>query len=274
MIPTFVIGLREGLEAALIVGIVGAFLIKRGDREALKPMWLGVGLAVGLSVSAALALDMAGRRLPLMAREVIEGTLTLVAVVGVSYMLVWMRRHSSQIKSDLEARAAEALNRDSTLALVALAFVAVIREGLETAVFLLALLKGSSDVSLGLGGALLGIVVASVLGFAIYKGGVRIDLSRFFRVTGVVLVLVAAGLVAASIHEFAEAGLIPWGNSPAIDLSAVIAPGTMRAGLLTAFLGLQPVPTYAELAGWLTFLIPVGAYVLWPQRRSALRLST
>lgn len=274
MIPTFVIGLREGLEAALIVGIVGAFLIKRGDREALKPMWLGVGLAVGLSVSAALALDMAGRRLPLMAREVIEGTLTLVAVVGVSYMLVWMRRHSSQIKGDLEARAAEALNRDSTLALVALAFVAVIREGLETAVFLLALLKGSSDVSLGLGGALLGIVVASVLGFAIYKGGVRIDLSRFFRVTGVVLVLVAAGLVAASIHEFAEAGLIPWGNSPAIDLSAVIAPGTMRAGLLTAFLGLQPVPTYAELAGWLTFLIPVGAYVLWPQRRSALRLST
>lgn len=274
MIPTFVIGLREGLEAALIVGIVGAFLINRGDRSGLKPMWAGVGLAVALSIGAAVGLEMAGRRLPLVAREVIEGTLTLVAVAGVSYMLVWMRRHSSAIKGELEAKTAVALSRDSTLALVGLAFVAVIREGLETAVFLLALLKGSSNVVLGLGGAVLGIAIASVLGFAIYRGGVRFDLGRFFRVTGAVLVLVAAGLVAASIHEFAEAGLVPWGNSPAMDLSGVIAPGTLRAGLLTAFLGLQPVPTYAELVGWLIFLIPAGAYVLWPPRRRALRLST
>lgn len=203
-----------------------------------------------------------------------EGALTLIAVVGVSYMLVWMRRHSSAIKGDLETRAADALSRDSTMALVGLAFVAVIREGLETAVFLLALLRGSANVALGLGGALLGIVVAAALGFAIYRGGVRIDLSRFFRVTGAVLVLVAAGLVAASIHEFAEAGLVPWGNSPAVDLSGLIAPGTLRAGLLTAFLGFQPVPSYAEVFGWLLFLVPAGLYVLWPRRQRALRLST
>jgi high-affinity iron transporter len=274
MLTTFVIGLREGLEAALIVGIVGAFLIQNGERQALKAMWLGVGLAIALCISLALALDLAGQRLPLRARGSLEGVLTLSAVVGVTYMLVWMRRHSRFLKSDLEAKTAEALDKKSTKALVGLAFVAVIREGLETAIFLFAVLEGSANVAVGLVGATAGIVVASGLGYAIYKGGARINLSRFFRVTGVVLVLVAAGLVASSIHEFAEAGVFGWGQSPAVDLSGIIAPGTVRAGLLTAFLGFQPVPTYAELLGWLLFLVPAAWYVLRPQRRPASQLAT
>lgn len=274
MIPTFVIGLREGLEAALIVGIVGAFLIRNADRRALRPMWGGVALAVALCIGAAWGLNAAGQRLSLVARETMEGGLTLLAVLGVSYMLVWMRRHSRDLRRDLESKAAAAVDTGSTTALIALAFVAVIREGLETAVFLLALLQGSSQVTLGLAGAIGGILVASGLGYAIYRGGAHIDLGRFFRLTGVVLVLVAAGLVASSIHEFSEAGLITWGHSPAIDLSAIVAPGTIRAGLLTAFLGVQPVPTYAEIAGWMMFLIPAGIYVLRPVQRRSIQQRT
>jgi high-affinity iron transporter len=225
-------------------------------------MWLGVGLAAGLCMVAAVALSVAGQRLPLQLREGFEGALTLVAVGGVTYMLVWMKRHSRTLRADLEARTAVALDERSGMALVALAFVAVIREGLETAIFLLALLGGSSAPAIGLGGAALGIGAASILGYAIYKGAARIDLSRFFRITGLFLVLLAAGLVASSIHEFAEAGWVTWGSQPAVDLSAIIAPGTVRSGLLTAFLGFQPVPTYAELFAWAIFLIPAAWYVL------------
>lgn len=268
MFTTFIIGLREGLEAALIVGIVGAFLIQNGDRKSLRAMWTGVGLAVAACVGVAFAMNLADQRLPLKAREAMEGILTLLAVAGVTYMLVWMKRHSRELKSDLEAKTAAALDQNSVKALIVVAFVAVIREGLETAVFLFAILDGSSNVALGLAGAVLGIIVASAFGFAIYKGGARINLSRFFTVTGVILVLVAAGLVASSIHEFAEAGLIPWWQGPAIDLTAFVAPGSIQAGLVTAFLGFQAVPTHAEVAGWLLFLVPAAWYVLHRPRRT------
>jgi len=265
MLTTFVIGLREGLEAALIVGIVAAVMIQQGRRDSLKAIWIGVGLAVGVCVAAAAALSFANQRLPLTAREGLEGSLTVLAVVGVTYMLVWMKRHSAGFRVQLEDQTTDALRRNSVVALIVLAFVAVIREGLETSLFLFALLEGSSEVALGLGGALLGIGVASVLGYVIYRGGAHINLRRFFMVTGVVLVLVAAGLVGSAIHEFAEAGLISAGQAPAVDLTGLVAPGTIRASLLTALLGLQPVPTYAEIFGWALFLIPTMTYIIYPR---------
>jgi high-affinity iron transporter len=273
MLTTFVIGLREGLEAALIVGIVGAFLIKNSDRRGLKAMWAGVALAVGVCLAVALSLHLAGQRLPLQIRESMEGVLTLVAVVGVTYMVVWMRRHSQRLRTDLESKTATALDQNSTWALVGLAFLAVIREGLETAIFLLALVGGATNPALGLAGAGAGIVVASGLGYAIYKGGAHINLNRFFRVTGIFLVILVAGLVATSIHQFGEAGVLTWGQAPAIDLSSIIAPGTVRSGLFTAFLGFQPVPTYAELLGWVIFLVPAAWYVLRPQPKLPTRLA-
>lgn len=265
MLTTFVIGLREGLEAAVIVGIVGAFLVRNAGARALRAMWVGIGLAAALCIGGAVALEFAGQRVSLRARETMEGTLALIAVAGVTYMLVWMRRHGQHLKADLESKTSEALNRGSARALIGLAFIAVIREGLETAIFLVALLGGSADVGSGLIGAASGIAVASVVGYSFYKGGARIDLRRFFKITGVFLVVVAAGLVSSSIHEFGEAGLFPWWQSPALDLSGVIAPGTVRGALLTAFVGFQPVPTYAELIGWSAFLIPVGWYVVGPR---------
>ena len=261
MLTTFVIGLREGLEAALIVGIIAAFIIKRGDHKALRPMWWGVAAAVALSAGSAISLHVANRSLTLQAREAMEGGLTLVAVAGITYMIVWMRRHSAALKFDLESKAGAALAAGSVTAVVGMAFVAVLREGLETAVFLLATLGNSASPVPGALGAALGILVAVGIGYAIYRGGVSVDLRRFFRVTGVVLVIVAAGLLASAVHALAEAGVITFLQVPAIDLSWLIAPGSVRSSLLTAFLGFQPVPTIAEVLAWALFLVPMVTYV-------------
>jgi high-affinity iron transporter len=266
VLPTFVIGLREGLEASLIVGIIAAFLIQQGKREALRPMWLGVTLAIGLCFGAALVLNAVGSSLPFKQREIMEACLALLAVGGVTYMVVWMRRHSRELKRQLESHAEAALHA-GTWALIAMAFFAVLREGLETAVFMLAAFQSSANPAATGTGAILGVAVAVALGYALYRGGVRINLSRFFRVTGFILVLVAAGLLATAVHGFSEAGVVTALRQPAFDLSWLVAPGTVRASLLTGMLGLQPVPTVAEVVIWLAYAVPMGAYVLWPQRR-------
>ena len=204
MLPSFVIGLREGLEAALIVGIIAAFLVTRG--RGLRPMWLGVALAIALCASLAVIFTVVGSQLSFKARETVEGVLSLVAVAGVTYMIVWMRRHSRELKGQLETRAALALTAGSGLALAFMAFFAVLREGLETAIFLLAAFQQTADPLVAGLGALIGVLVAVGLGYGIYRGGIRIDMARFFKVTGVVLVFVAAGLLASAVHEFAEAG--------------------------------------------------------------------
>jgi len=267
VLPTFVIGLREGLEAALIIGIIAAFLLRRGERRALRWMWAGVGLAVFLCLGIALAFRAINRSLPHDGQETLAAIMALLAVAGVTYMIVWMRRHSRDLKRSLEDDAESALLDGSTWALVGLAFFAVIREGLETAVFLIAVFRNSSNPRATGTGAMLGIVTALALGYGIYKGGVRINLARFFRVTGFILVLVAAGLLASAAHAAAEAHWYSVAQASAIDLSGLIAPGTIRASLITGMLGLQPVPTVAEVALWLAYAIPMSIYVLWPNHR-------
>jgi high-affinity iron transporter len=265
VLPTFVIGLREGLEAALIIGIIAAFLLHRGERRALRWMWAGVALAAALCLGVALVFQAIDRSLPHKGQETLAAAMALLAVVGVTYMIVWMRRNSRGLKRSLESHAESALMEGSTWALVGLAFFAVIREGLETAVFLLAIFKTATNPRVSGTGALLGLLVAIALGYGIYKGGVRINLSRFFRVTGFVLVLVAAGLLASAAHAAAEAGLLTFLQSNAVDLTWLIAPGTVRASLITGMLGLQPVPTVAELTLWVVYAVVMSAYVLWPQ---------
>ncbi len=267
MLPTFIIGLREGLEASLIVGIIAAFLIQRGERRAVRPMWLGVGLAVSVCVGVALILQVVNRELPHKQQEGLATILALLAVAGVTYMIVWMRRHARELKGSLEHSAEAALLTGSALALVGMAFFAVLREGLETAVFLMAVFGSSSNPAATGTGALLGILVAVGLGYAIYRGGVRVNLGRFFRMTGFVLVLVAAGLLASAVHTAHEAGWLGSLQAQAFDLQWLVAPSSIRAALLTGMLGLQPVPTVGEVAAWLLYAIPMGLYVLWPQRQ-------
>ena len=269
MLPTFIIGLREGLEAALIVGIIAAFLIQRGERKALRPMWYGVGLAVALCSGVALALEALDQVLPHKQQEGLATILALLAVAGVTYMVVWMKRHSRELKGSLEASAENALVLGSAWALIGMAFFAVLREGLETAVFLLAVFGNSDEPAVTGTGAVLGVGLAVALGYAIYKGGVRINLSRFFRFTGFVLVLVAAGLLASAVHTGHEAGWIDVLQAQAFDLRWLVAPGSVRAALLTGMLGLQPVPTVGETLAWLLYAIPMSLYVLWPSRPPA-----
>jgi len=266
VLTTFVIGLREGLEAALIVGIIAAFVIQRGQRHALIPMWIGVGAAVGLSAGAAVALDLAGQAMSTTARETMEGLLALLAVAGITYMIVWMRRNGPSLRSDLEHRTGAALATGSAVAIVAMAFISVLREGLETAVFLLATFQTTRSTTAAVVGAIAGIALAVGIGYGIFRGGVHLDLRRFFRVTSAVLVVVAAGLLSAGVHSLAEAGLISVLQGSAVDLSWLIAPGTIRSSVLTAFLGLQPVPTTAEVLVWLAYAVPMLAYVLRPSR--------
>jgi high-affinity iron transporter len=171
--------------------------------------------------------------LPQRRPEGLETVVALVAVAMVTYMMVWMTEHARDLKGQLQNQAAEALAQGSALALVAMAFLAVLREGFETAVFLLAAFNDATDpVPPGLG-VVLGLVVAVALGVGIYRGGLRLNLSRFFRATGAVLVLVAAGLVASSLHTAAEAGWVVGGQAQALDLSAVIRPGTISEALIT-----------------------------------------
>lgn len=265
MLPSFVIGLREGLEAALIVGIIAAFLVTRG--KGLRPMWLGVALAIGLCATLAVAFAVVGSQLSFKARETMEGILSLVAVAGVTYMIVWMRRHAREMKGELESRAALALTAGSALALVFMAFFAVLREGLETAIFLLAAFQATKQPLIAGLGAVMGVLLAVGLGYGIYKGGVRIDMARFFKLTGLVLVFVAAGLLASAVHEFAEAGIVTIGQAPAFDLSWLVAPGGIRESLLTGMFGLRPTPTVAEVIVWLAYAIPMAIYVWAPSRR-------
>jgi high-affinity iron transporter len=271
MLPTFVIGLREGVEAALIVGIIAAFLTQRNERKALRSMWIGVGAAIAICVVVAVVLGLLNENLPFKEREIMEGVLALIAVAGVTYMVVWMRRHARELKGHLERNVADALVAGSTLALVGMAFFAVIREGMETAIFMLAAFQSSTNAAATGVGAVLGVIVALILGYAIYRGGVRINLSRFFRVTGFVLVLVAAGLLASAVHSLAEAGVVSQLQDSAFSLAWLVDPGSVRAALLTGMLGLQPVPTVAEVLVWLGYAIPMGAYVLWPQRPRSVR---
>jgi high-affinity iron transporter len=229
-------------------------------------MWIGVVIAIGLCTAVAVVLRVVGESLPFRQREAMEGTLALIAVAGVTYMVVWMRRHSRELKRQLEEHAERALVTGSVFALVGMAFFAVLREGLETAIFLLAAFQSStSPFSTGVGAAL-GVVVAVGLGYGLYRGGVRINLSRFFRITGFVLVLVAAGLLSSALHEFAEAGVLSFGQRTALDISWLVDPGSVRESLLTGMLGLRAVPTVAEVSAWLVYALPMSLYVLWPQR--------
>jgi high-affinity iron transporter len=266
MIPTFVITLREGVEASLIVGIIAAFLVKEGRRDALRQMWIGVGIAIALCTAVGIGLDVVGEELPQKQQEGLETIVGVIAVAMISYMIVWMTRHSRGIKAELEGEAASALARGSTMALVAMAFLAVLREGFETSVFLLATFQDAHDPTAAGAGALIGLVAAVAIGVGIYRGGVRFNLTRFFRITGLVLVFVAAGLLSTSLHTAHEAGWFNGLQGQAIDLSWLVQPGTISGSLLTGMLGLQPKPTVGEALVYALYAVPMAFYVLWPDR--------
>jgi high-affinity iron transporter len=264
MLPTFVIGLREGVEASLIIGIIAAFVGSHGRRDALKWIWMGVVLAAGLCLAIGVALGDFEGALSQREQEALETVVALVAVGMVSYMIVWMRRHARNLKGDIESHLASALAEGSIKALVVMAFLAVFREGLETAIFLVAVFEHSDNTATAAGGAIGGLALAFVIGYALYKGGLRINLAKFFRVTGVVLVVVVAGLFASAAHTAHEAGWVNFWQGQVVDLSSFIRPGSVQSALATGMLGIQSKPVVAEIVAWFAAAIPLMAFVLWP----------
>lgn len=268
MLATFVIGLREGLEAALIVGIIAAFLKSNGTRADLRKMWAGVAAAVVLCIAVGIGLEFVTTGLPQRQQEMLECVIAAVAVVMVSFMILWMKKHSRGLKAELEAASASALARGSAMAMVAMAFLAVLREGFETAVFLVAAFQSTTSALLAVIGAASGIIVALFLGWLIYRGGVRFNMSRFFRITGVVLVLVAAGLVMKTFRAAHEAGWLDVGQQRAFDFSGFIKPGSITESLVTGVLGIQAQPVIVEVMAYLLYAVPMLLVVLWPPART------
>jgi high-affinity iron transporter len=268
VLPTFVIGLREGLEASLIVGIVAAFLGKQGRRDALRQVWVGVAAAVVLCLGIAIALKVATAELPQKEQEGLETVVGVLAIAMVTVMIIWMRKHARGMKRELEGAAASALATGSARALVAMAFLAVLREGFETAVFVVAVLQQPSGGGVWPSvGVFLGLAIAFGVGWGIYRGGVKLNLAKFFKATGVVLVVVAAGLVMTAFHTAHEAGWVDFGQAQALDLQWLVRPGTPLASLLTGVLGWHPTVTVVEAIGWLAYAVVVGAFVLVPPRQ-------
>ncbi len=272
MLATFVIGLREGLEAALIVGIIAAFLRKNG--KSLTPMWVGVALAVVLSILVGVGLDLFEQALPQAAQEGMETVIGAVAIFFVTGMIAWMNAHARDMKSQLEREAAEALGQTGAYALASMAFLAVLKEGFETSVFLLATFSAAQSAALAATGAVIGLATAVIIGWGIYIGGVRINLSRFFRVTGAFLILVAAGLVIASLRTAHEAGWLNAGQQPTVNLAWLVAPGSVQSALITGVLGIPADPRLIEVLGWFAYLVPVALFIYWPQARRPQRYGT
>jgi high-affinity iron transporter len=256
MLATFFLMLREGLEAALIVGIVAAYLVKIGRRDALPRVALGVGAAIGLSIAIGVVVTLTIEELPEIVQATAEAIAALVAVGVLTWMLFWMRRQGRALKGELEHGVDLALSDGRTTALVALAFAAVIREGVETVLFLIPVLSfNGTGVETVLGG-LFGLAAAFGVGWAIFVAGRRVNLRRFFTVTGTVLIFVAAGLVAFAIHELGSAGLIT-NTGVAFELGGWLADDSPVGSILHGLFGYRSAPSVLEVLGYLAYLIPV-----------------
>ena len=271
---SFVITLREGLEAALIVSILLAYLNKIDRRDQHAKVWLGAGLASGISFIAGLVIFLAAEELSHTAQEAFEGVATLLAVCVLTWMIFWMRRHSMGLKGELQGKVDLALTSGSSFGLVLLSFFVVVREGLETALFLFGTLRasaeaGSSSRLLGFTGAVLGLVLALVLGWLVYRGGIKLNLRTFFRVTGALLVIVAASLVRYGLHELYEIGVFDFAAGTFL-LEKVPVIGVISNIPTKVLVGLGGNPNWLEFSAWLGYLAIVGGLFLRPSRPKAL----
>ncbi len=260
------IGLREGLEAALVVVILLAFLKKTDRTWGIRYVWLGVGTAIALSVVLGAALTFGTRQLSFEAQETIGGIVSIVAVGFVTAMVFWMKSAARTISGELKGRLDRALDL-GPLAVALVGFLGVGREGLETAIFFYATAEAAgAGNNLPLLGWLVGFAGAVALGWLIYRGALRIDLGRFFRWTGVALILVAGGILSYGIHDLQEAGVLPGLNTLAFDVSGTVEPGTWYAALLKGTLNFTPQTTVLQAVAWVLYVGTVLFFFLRPAR--------
>ncbi|GAB3694972.1 FTR1 family protein [Actinocorallia lasiicapitis] len=270
----YLIGLREGLEAALVVSILIAYLVKTGNRKALVPVWTGVGVAVALSVAFALVLEyLIGQEHHFKIQELTGGILSIVAVGLVTWMVFWMRKAARGIKAELEGRLNDALDLGPR-ALAVVAFLSVGREGLETALFLWTNINHSNGSAVEpVSGALAGLATAVVLGYLLYRGGLNLNLKKFFTWTGAALIVVAAGVFGYGFHDLQEADVLPGLNAVALQPADFFAElgqaGRWLQTLFQGVLNVTPTITWLQLTAWFAYLVPVMFLFLRPAKVKA-----
>ena len=264
MFSNYLIGLREGLEASLVVCILIAYLVKTGRRDHLPALWAGIGIAVAVSLGFGALLTFGPSGLSFEAQEALGGSLSILAVCLVTWMVFWMRRTARHLKAELHGKLDAALAM-GTGALVATAFLAVGREGLETALFVWASVHAAGDGSpRPLIGVALGLATAVLLGWLFYRGALRINLAKFFTWTGGLLVVVAAGVLAYGVHDLQEADWLPGLTNLAFDISGTVPPDSWYGTLLKGVFNFQPDPTVLQVTVWLLYLVPTLALFLAP----------
>ncbi|MFF2184543.1 iron uptake transporter permease EfeU [Streptomyces sp. NPDC058155] len=269
MFGNYLIGLREGLEASLVVCILVAYLVKTDRRDALRPVWFGIGIACTVSLAFGAALEFGSQELTFEAQELLGGSLSIISVGLVTWMIFWMRRTARHLKSDLHGKLDAALQM-GTGALVATALLAVGREGLETALFVWASVRAGGEGRSGpLVGVLLGIATAIVLGWLFYRGALRINLAKFFTWTGSMLVIVAAGVLAYGVHDLQEARFVGGLQTKAFDITGAVPPDSWYGTLLKGVFNFQPDPTVVQVTVWALYLVPTMIFFLAPRRGKA-----
>ncbi|MBT1185904.1 FTR1 family protein [Streptomyces sp. CJ_13] len=265
MFSNYLIGLREGLEASLVVCILVAYLVKTGHKDKLAPLWAGVGLAAAVSLGFGAALEFGTQELTFQAQEAIGGSLSIIAVGLVTWMVFWMKRTARHLKAELHGKLDTALAM-GTGALVFTAFLAVGREGLETSLFVWRSVKAAGDGAAPLVGVLLGIASAIALGWLFYRGALKINLAKFFKWTGGMLVVVAAGVLAYGVHDLQEADFLPGLANKAFDVSESVPPDSWYGTLLKGTFNFQPDPTWLQVVVWVLYLVPTLFLFFAPQR--------
>lgn len=256
MLSTFIIALREGLEAALIVGILLAYLVKTNRDHLRAALWAGVGLAIAVSLGLGAILSFTSHELAPHGEEAFAGTLAVVAVALVTWMVFWMKRTARNMRKELETKADQAVHVGS-VAMAITAFVAVAREGLETALFIytnFSTIKSSVAPSIGL---VLGLASATGLGFLIYRRTITFDLGKFFKITGVALIIVAAGVLASGIGDLQVVGWLPGGSSTAWNIDSWMAPDSFIASVLGGSIGFATRMTSLQVGAWALYLLCV-----------------
>ena len=273
MLANFLIGLREALEAGLVVGILVAYVVKIGRRDVLPRVWLGVTIAVALSLGLGCLLTFGTYGLSFAAQELIGGLLSIVAAGFVTWMIFWMLRTARGLSRELRSEVDSHLT-GAGWGLVLVAFLAVGREGLETALFIWAAVQASGSTTLPLIGASLGIAVSVVLAYLIYRGVLTINLSKFFTYTGVFLIVVAGGVLAYGVHDLQEAGFLPGLNTLAFDVSAAVPPDSWYGTLLKGVFNFSPATTVFEAVAWAAYVVPVMYFFLRSVRRHSSTVRT
>ncbi len=261
MLSSFLITLREGLEAALIIGIILAYLARTNNRQGFKPVWLGTALAVLASLIAGAAIYLLAGEFSGQAEEVFEGIAMFLAVGVLTWMIFWMRKQAVNIKAHLHAQIQSVLIRGSSFGLVILAFIVVVREGIETVLFLFAATRVAESPALFAAGGFLGLVIALGIGYSLYKGSSRLNLRAFFNVTSLILIMFAAGLLAHGIHEFHEAGIIPSVVEHVWDINHILPEKSTFGRFLTAITGYNGNPSLVEVVAYFAYLaVVLGSY--------------